>query len=1719
MQTILHEAFAARAIERKDAVAVNLAEKILTYRELNARSNQLAAHLRSLGVGPEVPVALYLDRSLEMVVAILGVLKAGGCYVPIDLAYPKERVAFMLEDTAAPVLLTQASLASSLPAHPATVLRIDSDWPEIAAESPSNRPSDAVGGNAAYIIYTSGSTGKPKGVVVTHHNVVRLLEQTSHWYGFNADDVWPLFHSYAFDVSVWELWGSLLYGGRLVIVPYLVSRSPSDFYQLLARERVTVLNQTPSAFRQLIWAESQAETRLALNLRYVICAGEALELQSLQPWFERHGDKRPVVVNMYGITETTVHSMYRPITREDLASGAGSVIGVPIPDLQIYLLDDQLKPVPPGVAGEIWVGGEGVARGYLKRDDLTSQRFLPIPFSSQPGARMYRSGDLGRRSERGEMEYLGRMDHQVKIRGFRVELGEIESALNRHPAIRESVVLAREEGVGDKRLAAYIVPAKTAPTVTELREYLGQIIPEYMMPARFIVLTALPLTTNGKVDRRALPVPDDARPALDRSFTPPRNEAESKLAGIWSEVLGVSKVGVLDNFFELGGDSIRSIAILSRAQEQGLRLSLQQMFEHPTVAGMAANAVSAEHAGQRQERRPFDLIPAQDRERLPEEVEDAYPVARLQLGMLPLSWSQEGLWFFEQASPGTAAYNIAEAWWLEGRLDVAALQRSLDEIVRRHETLRTAIGAKDGKPCQIVFPPKPFPLFCVDLRYHSSPEPEAQRLAEWDARGAFDLAQEPLTRVNLFRTADEKHLMAVNMHHLISDAWSAGVFLRELAVVYGALTTGQSLRLPDLPVQYGNFALWQRETCHSDRMRENLDYWTKQLQGAPPLLALPADRARPPVATHRGAALVFTWPESLAAGLKELARKEGATVFQILLAAFKILLQRCTLQNDIIVGSPFAGRDELETEDLIGFFVNTHALRTSLAGDPPFVQLLNRVREVTLSASLRQQPPLHHIVRALGTDRTLAAHSLFQVVFGWQRDFTEGWSLPGIAATRLDLDNGASKFDLTVLVTEASRQVRVRFEYSTDLFEAATVERWARQFRLLAESIVAEPWRRISEFALDTPEERRQWLARGEGLVTQYERESCVHEIFEAQAARSPAALALAWEDGEMSYGELNHRANLLAARLEEAGAGVDVVVGLCLERSMEMILGLLAILKTGAAYLPLDPANPRARNAIMLEDAQAGMVLTRESLRGAVSTKFEKILCIDEPDWPSNPEKAGSAAGRGPKATDIAYVMYTSGSTGRPKGVAVPHRAIARLVRNTDYIAFTAADVFLQLAPISFDASTFEIWGALLNGAKLVLHPPHMPSLEELGRVLQREKVTTLWLTSGWFNQMVDGQLASMQGLRFLLAGGESLSVPHVLKAARELRNCQLINGYGPTEGTTFTCCYRVPRNWPGRASVPIGRPIANTRVYILDASQNPAAEGAAGELYIGGDGVAHGYLNRPELTGAKFVTSPFAHERLYRTGDLARWLPDGNIEFIGRKDEQVKIRGFRVEPGEVEAALTSHQAVREAVVVARPDHSGTQQLAGYVVLHPDAAATNLQLREFLAVQLPSYMVPSYVVPLERMPLTSNGKVDRRALPAPENFHTGADGMTAAPRNATEVLLVEIWREILQRDQIGIHDNFFHLGGHSLLATQIVSRLARALGVELPVRVVFEAPTIEAMARVVDAAERPPAARTAVAAHLDKPSRAQKILDRLDELSDDEVEELLLESEEKDLQ
>jgi aspartate racemase len=1090
-------------------------------------------------------------------------------------------------------------------------------------------------------------------------------------------------------------------------------------------------------------------------------------------------------------------------------------------------------------------------------------------------------------------------------------------------------------------------------------------------------------------------------------------------------------------------------------------------------------------------------------------------------GMLPLSFAQESLWFVEQMAPGSPAYNMPEAWRLEGRLEVGALRKSLEELVRRHEILRTVFQANNGKPVQIVGSARQPTLEVVDLSNGPDQRGEIKRLLAQEASHSFDLQRGPMARLRLFCLGPEEHVLALNLHHIISDGLSMGIFLRELATNYGAVLAGQPPPLPDLAIQYADFAIWQQERLRGDFLKGQVGYWIKKLEGPLPTLALPLDHPRPALQSHRGATQFFDLPRELHEDLKQLSRREGATLYMTLFSAFVTLLHRYTREEDIVVGSPVAGRDRPEVEGLIGLFVNTLALRVDLAGDPTFSELLRRVRETTLEAYAHQEVPLEKVIKAVQPERDLSRHPLFQVVFGLQAAYSENWTLPGLTATPIELDSGTSKFDWTLLLNESRQGLRGRFEYDTDLFQIETIHRFAHQFQLLLEGIVAKPQKHISEFSLLETNERDQLLSRWNQTTTSYERDSRIDALFEAQARKTPDAVAVSFEKQELTYAELDRAADQLADRLQQFGAGPDVLVGLCLERSVNLIVAVLAILKAGAIYVPLDFTYPKDRLAFMVQDTKLPLLLTQHKLVASLPQTGAQVLCLEDLISPNVPADHASRITHHvspithhvSRTNALAYIIYTSGSTGLPKGVAVSHRAVIRLVRNTNYVTFSPQDVFLQLAPISFDASTFEIWGALLNGAKLVIFPPHMPSLEELGRTIRQANITTLWLTAGLFHQMVDQQIESLQGVRQLLAGGEALSVPHVTKALRDLPDCQLINGYGPTENTTFTCCHRIPASWPGGQSVPIGRPIANTQVFILDKHFEPTPIGVPGELWIGGDGLADGYFNRPELTSEKFVANPFSdpggRTRLYRSGDLARWLPDGTIEFLGRIDEQLKIRGYRVEPGEIQAALALHPAVREAVVIARADHSGTKQLVAYFVARNEPGPEGSELRSFLETKLPAYMVPSHFVPLAQLPLTSNGKLDRRKLPPPDLQKEASLESGDTARNSTEAALVEIWAEILGRKSVGIHNNFFHLGGHSLLATQVISRIAKALLVELPVRTIFEAPTIAALALAVTEAKLHHSEPAPVIQRRPR-TRAEELLGRIDHLSEDEIEALL---------
>nr|WP_245217952.1 pyoverdine non-ribosomal peptide synthetase PvdD [Pseudomonas aeruginosa] len=1626
VQGTLQQRFEEQARQRPQAVALILDEQRLSYGELNARANRLAHCLIARGVGADVPVGLALERSLDMLVGLLAILKAGGAYLPLDPAAPEERLAHILDDSGVRLLLTQGHLLEHLPRQTGVeVLAIDGLVLDGYAESDPLTTLSA--DNLAYVIYTSGSTGKPKGTLLTHRNALRLFSATEAWFGFDERDVWTLFHSYAFDFSVWEIFGALLYGGRLVIVPQWVSRSPEDFYRLLCREGVTVLNQTPSAFKQLMAVACSADMATQQPaLRYVIFGGEALDLQSLRPWFQRFGDRQPQLVNMYGITETTVHVTYRPVSEADLEGGLVSPIGGTIPDLSWYILDRDLNPVPRGAVGELYIGRAGLARGYLRRPGLSATRFVPNPFPGGAGERLYRTGDLARFQADGNIEYIGRIDHQVKVRGFRIELGEIEAALAGLAGVRDAVVLAHD-GVGGTQLAGYVVAdsAEDAERLREsLRESLKRQLPDYMVPAHLMLLERMPLTVNGKLDRQALPQPDAS--LSQQAYRAPGSELEQRIAAIWAEILGVERVGLDDNFFELGGHSLLATRVISRVrQEQQLDASLKALFERPVLEAFAQGLERTTDA--------VSTIPLADRQQ---------PLA--------LSFAQERQWFLWQLEPESAAYHIPSALRLRGRLDVDALQRSFDSLVARHETLRTRFRLEGGRSYQQVQP-----AVSVSIEREQFGEEGLIERIQAIVVQPFDLERGPLLRVNLLQLAEDDHVLVLVQHHIVSDGWSMQVMVEELVQLYAGYSQGLDVVLPALPIQYADYALWQRSWMEAGEKERQLAYWTGLLGGEQPVLELPFDRPRPARQSHRGAQLGFELSRELVEAVRALAQREGASSFMLLLASFQALLYRYSGQADIRVGVPIANRNRVETERLIGFFVNTQVLKADLDGRMGFDELLAQARQRALEAQAHQDLPFEQLVEALQPERNASHNPLFQVLFNHQseiRSVTPEVQLEDLRLEGLAWDGQTAQFDLTLDIQEDENGIWASFDYATDLFDASTVERLAGHWRNLLRGIVANPRQRLGELPLLDAPERRQTLSEWNPAQREYAVQGTLQQRFEEQARQRPQAVALILDEQRLSYGELNARANRLAHCLIARGVGADVPVGLALERSLDMLVGLLAILKAGGAYLPLDPAAPEERLAHILDDSGVRLLLTQGHLLEHLPRQAGvEVLAIDglvlDGYAESDPLPTLSA-------DNLAYVIYTSGSTGKPKGTLLTHRNALRLFSATEaWFGFDERDVWTLFHSYAFDFSVWEIFGALLYGGRLVIVPQWVSrSPEDFYRLLCREGVTVLNQTPSAFKQLMavacSADMATQQpALRYVIFGGEALDLQSLRPWFQRFgdRQPQLVNMYGITE-TTVHVTYRPvsEADLEGGLVSPIGGTIPDLSWYILDRDLNPVPRGAVGELYIGRAGLARGYLRRPGLSATRFVPNPFpggAGERLYRTGDLARFQADGNIEYIGRIDHQVKVRGFRIELGEIEAALAGLAGVRDAVVLAHDGVGGTQ-LAGYVVADSaeDAERLRESLRESLKRQLPDYMVPAHLMLLERMPLTVNGKLDRQALPQPDA--SLSQQAYRAPGSELEQRIAAIWAEILGVERVGLDDNFFELGGHSLLLLMLKERI-----------------------------------------------------------------------------
>ena len=1537
----LTKLFEAQVKGSAEAIAVVYEGRELSYGELNERANQLAHYLRKLGVGPEELVGVCLERGLELMVSVVAVLKAGGAYVPMEPSCPRERLSLLLEDAGVRVLLTQSELVGQLPeGAELQVVAVDGDWELISSEGKENPESGVAAENLAYVIYTSGSTGRPKGVMVTHGNVARLFAAVGSSLEQVEGGVWAQFHSVAFDFSVWEMWGGWLSGGRVVVVPESSRRDAGELYELLKREGVTVLSQTPTAFAQL--GREVRENRggvgrvgQELALREVIFGGEALAVKGIEEWVEQwlKGSRR--LVNMYGLTEASVHATVHELEKAELERETeGSVIGRSLGDLRIYILGPGGQPVPVGVVGEMYVGGAGLARGYLGRAALTAERFIPDGVSGEAGARLYRTGDLGRRLASGELEYLGRADQQVKIRGYRVEPAEIEVALSQHSAVQECTVLATDSVTG-RCLVAYVVVEKgTEFSAVELRKYLKDKLPEYMIPSAFLPLAAIPLTSNNKLDRHALPDLDEFY-VEGRDHSDPSGRItlhEELVQGLFRETLKIQNVAVTDNFFELGGNSLLATQLISRARKiLCLELPLRILFEHPTVTALAHCVESELGKYSTEFAPPVKLMRTNEARRL--------------------SFAQEGLWFLNQLQPDNTSYNISSAVNVTGQLNLEVLEQALNEIARRHEILRTTFVLDDNDtPVQIVNAVQRYtiPLTKLGETPNYKREAEIRRLAAEEAQRPFDLVQGPLLRVQLLRLAEEEHVVLFTMHHIISDGWSLGVLVKEVATLYEAYIKGEESPLPELELQYADYAAWQREWLQGEVLAEQLSYWQRQLGGELPVLELPTDRPRPAVQSYRGARESMVLSEELTQQLKALSQREGCTLFMTLLAAFQVLLHRYTRQDDIVVGTVVAGRTRVEVEPLIGLFINSLVLRTDLSGDPSFRELLRRVREVTLGAYAHQDVPFEKLVEELQPERAAGRSPLFQVVFGLQSAPLDELRLGETQLSAVEFEQEAVRFDLTIWMMERAGVLSGVWTYSGELFEAERIGRMQRHYAQLLQSIVEGPVTRVSNLEHLTAEEREQSVAEvfrlDQSIATAVEygvRES-LGELFERQAEREPEVVAVVSAGETVSYGELNERANQLGHYLRGLGVGPEQVVGLCLERGVGQVLGLLGVLKAGGAYLPLEASYPEARLRYMLEEAGVQVVLTEAKVAERVPQGEWRVVRVAE-EW----ERIGQESRAEPEPVvsgeNLAYVLYTSGTTGRPKGVMIRQSAVVNLWRAL------AARVYGEEsggqrrqrprrvsvnAPLSFDASVKQ-WVRLLSGDRLCVVPEAVRGDgEQLLEYLSGAGVEVLDCTPGQLRLLVGaGLLGSEWQPELVLVGGEALEEQlwQELSAHSGRRGVQYYNVYGPTECTVDASCAAVSGAQPV-----LGRVLGNVRAYVLDEWGEVAATGVRGELYLGGAGVARGYLGQAALTAERFVPDGLSGrygERLYRTGDECRYEGSGELVYAGRVDEQVKVRGYRIELGEIAAVLEEHEGVAEAVVVVREAGPGDERLVGYVV------------------------------------------------------------------------------------------------------------------------------------------------------------------------------------------
>lgn len=1686
----IHQLFEIQAAQTPDQIAVQFENDYLTYSELNRRANRLARYFQNLGVKANGVVGVCLERSLALIVTLLGVLKAGGAYLPLDPAYPKARLGFMLENARAPVLVTQASLEGLFtPGDDLRIVTIDEDRDQIARHDDDNLNVAADSRDLAYILYTSGSTGQPKGVACHHSGVVNLLADFENRQPLQASDNCGLWTVVGFDVSVYEIWSALLAGGRLHIAPDHIRSDPGLFLQWMAARQINSAYLPPFMLNAL--AERQAHDPLPLRRLLVgvepIAESLLVDIQANTPGLR--------LINGYGPTETTICATLYTVPRQSDHTGPAP-IGRPVQNTIVYVLDKFQHPTPLGVPGELYIGGAGVAHGYLNHPELTRERFVPNPMN--PDMILYRTGDKVRYGSDGNLCFLGRFDHQVKLRGFRIELGEITNCLKTHPDIVDAVVVVRDDLKAGEGLVAYIVWDQNSTfRRSELEAFLAEHLPAYMIPNAFVPLSALPQTLQGKIDRRALPPSSSL--ADDKPLAAPCTPAEIQVAEIWSQILKIEFIGREENFFHLGGDSLRATQIIVRLNAAlDIQLAPQILFKHPTIARLAKHI-----QGDHREKIPHASA---HRDKLKE--------------VLPLSYAQQGIWLFEQLHPEATVFHIANAYHIKGDLRVIILSRSMNAIIRRHEALRTVFTIVDDVPVQVIKPPFAFNLKCETIQYHQNTDGQTS-VRTWIRKKAcesFNLEKGPLIRAALLKVDNDEYIFSLTMHHIISDGWSVGVFIKELNALYSSHLRERPVALPEPPVQYAHFAVWQREQYQTNETRL-LNYWKSQLKAPLPKLEWPVDHGvgQGP-RTYNGARRTIKVDPAVSRQLKSVSRHAGATLFMTLLAIYKILLYQFTGQTELMVGTAVANRKATEFEPLIGLFMNPLIIRADISENALVSDFIENIKNVVLEAFAYDDAPYSKVAEVLqptrGHDSFIQPLFLMQALFLMQTMDIPQIAFPDITAEPLPVDTGREYADLTLELYDTSEGITGWFEYSADLFDEDTIRRLADHFIKLIEEIAHSSERTIDSLPLidsdilnirkppsvapekELTQKKKQLLAQWNNTQKKYPKHQGIHQLFEKQVQKTPDAVAIQFEGRSLTYTELNTQANQLAHYLRKSGVGADALVGICIPPSLELIVSLLGVLKANSVYAPLDPHYPTERIAFMVEDSGVRAILTLASLTYKSALHQTPLICIDR-DKDIIQEQSVENPRLEELPNELAYVIYTSGSTGKPKGVCGTVRGVLnRLYWGWEKMPYQQNEVCCHKTSINFVDHVAEIFSPLLKGVSLIIIPDYLRAdILELIHFLSVQKVTRLTLVPSLLKTILENAPPYPQlfrQLKYVICSGETLPLTLTKHFHQRVGSARLINLYGSSEVAADVTYFEV--NWTltdterinlikdvKNISVPIGKPIANTQIYILDKDGDLLPPGTIGEIYVCGDGLAQGYLNQPELTRQAFVRNPFVNNtgshdtgeeaRMFKTGDLACWLPDGNLEFHGRTDHQIKMRGFRIELGEIEAVMRQHEAVGEAVVLLH-EADGNQFLCAYLTQaegrRTDHNSFISKLREWLEKRLPDYMVPSSFTVMNTMPLNPNGKIDRGALPDPMAVDEERKRSYTAPRDDLEHQVILIWESVLKIKPIGVNDNFFELGGNSLAAVIVLNKIGKAFKRRLPPVTLYQAPSVAQLASVL---------------------------------------------------